>query len=689
MFNYNMATDVNESEYPDLACMDEITDVETLKELMGVPIILDRHINDIEDLMKRTVDIAGMCWSNPDGNGDTLEHTRIPFKVSYDDEIVYAMPLNGFMFFLLFINPIMPYINHVDIEDFIFECPLIEKERNAIINKMFDVRRSFGVPVHEIYQSVSDVLLWISELNIIFGQACIQVFTSENLFLDHYRESELIRELNNTRYPNNIQTAEIVEENAKRYKLLREEMIKRNNPLFIDDQYTKILKPKQIEELYLHFGQIPDGKNIINVVMNGNGFNDGYKDMDVIYAAAIAARVPDIMNEEYMGVAGYFARNLWILTYGTISPKVVDCGSKNPIPIMIDECALKMFDGRYYYTTKHGDKIHMLHRSDKHLIGKQLWFRSPCTCNLNNDVCHVCYGNAALRVRDFSGGFICTTQFMTARINQNVLSAKHLLRANAELIVFTQNFEKYFEIDSCQVGCKEDAKFDIYIREDYMDEISEKFEMFIGKNLEPVTIGNYANINISDEIFKKAKIVTIDDVNYYKVNSTKLLGDICILTPINIMMTAKYTKMMRLLNNDISNKYTNISEVVTELFHLFEDTIPLLSTHGEIIIGSLIRNKDDQMKRPNWLLYDEPYQMVCVKTALTNTDSFTCALASEQTDHHLRDRIFDRRNKINKIGARSFIDYLFGYSTKEVSDAEIMKIMAPFWDEGGESNDSQ
>jgi hypothetical protein len=452
-------------------------------------------------------------------------------------------------------------------------------------------------------------------------------------------------------------------------------MIKRNNPLFIDDTYTKILKPKQVEELYIHLGLTPDGRNIVNIVMDGNGFNDGYKDPEAIYAAAIMARVPDLLNTEYMGVVGYFARNLWILTYGTISPKVTDCGSKNPIPIVVDEAALKMFDGRYYYTEKHGTRLRMLHSTDKHLLGKQLWFRSPCTCNLNNDVCHVCYGNAALRVKDFNGGFICTTQFMTGPINQNVLSAKHILKANTELIVFTQNLEEYFDIDSGQLTVKEDVKkFDIFIREDYMDDITEKFEMFIGKNMEPITITNYANINISKNAISKAKLVTIDDVNYYRVNSSKVDDDLCTLTPINKMMTEKYLKMMHLLDNNIV-KYDNVSDVVTELYHLMEGTIPLLSTHGEIIIACLLRNRDNVMKRPNWLNYDEPYQMVRVKTALSNTDSFTEAVASEQTNHHLRHAVFDKRNQINKIGARSFIDFLFGYTRKDMSDAEIAESM--------------
>ncbi len=676
MFNYNINTEVNESEFDDLRCIDEITDKEQLLEFIGVPVILNRHKHDFETFMRRVVDIAGMCWSNPDGEGDVLEHTRIDFKADVDDPVTYSLPLNAFMFFLVFINPIINYVNDIELEDFIFEPPLIEKETKMLINKVRHVLQQFGHPMPEIYETTArNILLYMSELNRIFGQACIQIFTTENLFLDHYRESALIRDINNTHYPKNMQTAEIIEENSRRYGLLREEMIKRKNPLFIDDTYTKILKPKQVEELYIHLGLTPDGRNIVNIVMDGNGFNDGYKDPEAIYAAAIMARVPDLLNTEYMGVVGYFARNLWILTYGTISPKVTDCGSKNPIPIVVDEAALKMFDGRYYFTEKHGDRISMLHNTDKHLIGKQLWFRSPCTCNLNNDVCHVCYGNAALRVKDFNGGFICTTQFMTGPINQNVLSAKHILKANTELIVFTQNLEEYFDIDSGQLTVKEDVKkFDIFIREDYMDDITEKFEMFIGKNMEPITITNYANINISKNAISKAKLVTIDDVNYYRVNSSKVDDDLCTLTPINKMMTEKYLKMMHLLDNNIV-KYDNVSDVVTELYHLMEGTIPLLSTHGEIIIACLLRNRDNVMKRPNWLNYDEPYQMVRVKTALSNTDSFTEAVASEQTNHHLRHAVFDKRNQINKIGARSFIDFLFGYTRKDMSDAEIAESM--------------
>jgi hypothetical protein len=45
---------------------------------------------------------------------------------------------------------------------------------------------------------------------------------------------------------------------------------------------------------------------------------------------------------------------------------------------------------------------------------------------------------------------------------------------------------------------------------------------------------------------------------------------------------------------------------------------------------------------------------------LANHESVTVALAFEQTRHHLLHQIFDERNDINRVGPRSFEDYIFG-----------------------------
>ena len=84
------------------------------------------------------------------------------------------------------------------------------------------------------------------------------------------------------------------------------------------------------------------------------------------------------------------------------------------------------------------------------------------------------------------------------------------------------------------------------------------------------------------------------------------------------------------------------------------------SVHGEIIIGHLIKDIDNRMLRPNWLNDNEPYQIVTVKTALDNSESAMTAVAFEKTSDQLLRSVFDARNEINRVGVRSFSDFMFG-----------------------------
>lgn len=665
--NLNKDTNVNESIFEDLREKQEITSRQEIYNYLGDIIILNRYKDNFSYLFDRVVDIAAMCWSNVDPETDEkLQHTMIRFKVDIEDVVTYEIPLNRFMISLTFIRTIIEYINDVKIDDFILNDYITEKKREQIQDKIVEVLLGYGHTIPEIQERLADMALEIKELLLIFAHADMQIFTAENLFLDYYVKSELIREINNTEYPNNMQTADIVEQNAEKYKLLEAEMIRLGNPFFLDNRFTKIVKPKQMEELYINFSQIPDGKDIVPIIMNGNGFKAGYHDMPVFYAGSIAARVPDIMNDRYMGSSGYFARNLMILTYGTISKTVYDCGSKNPIPITVDETVLDMMRGRNYYFKKNDGRMHVLKKTDTHLIGQTLWFRSPCTCNLNDDVCHVCYGTAAVKVGDLKGGFIYTTNLLTSRISQNILSAKHLLKTNAERVEYSDSFHRFFNIDSSAVIPNDEVKrFDIYIPEDYQDNLVESFTFYIGKEMIPVTISNYASISIPDTIIDACKDVTVDDKIYYKITSHKVieLGEsFCVITPINLMMTQKYSNIMNLFESEIT-RFERIEDAVVKLMHLMHGLIPLLSTHGEVILRSLIRDVDNKLMRPDWLVEDQKYTLTRVKTALQNIESMTTALAFEKTRHHLVDRIFDERNQINRVGPASFTDYLFGQDT--------------------------
>ena len=661
--NFNTDTDVNESKYSDIREYQTIDTPEVVYQLLGDMIILDRYTDlDIYgELYDRVVDVAVCCWNVPYRN-DVMQHTPIKFKVSVDSEQTFAIPLNRFMMSLAFIRPIIKYIDYIDINDFILHKFLSEKDREAIQNNIVKVLRGRGRTNFEIQTVMARMSLDLKELTAVFSQADLQIFSAENLFLDHYMESEVVRNINNTEYPPNTQTVDIVASNAEKYKILEQEMITRGNPFFIDSKYCKIVKPKQMEELYINFSQIPDGRDIIPVIMNGNGFKAGYHEKPIFYAASIAAKVPDLMNERWMGDSGYFNRNMMMLTYGTISKTVYDCGSRNPIPIVVDDTVLHMMQGRFYMNNRNDGILHVLKKTDRHLIGKRLWFRSPCTCNLNEDCCHVCYGTIATQVGDLEGGFIYTTELMTSRVSQNILSAKHLLKTDAERIEFTTNWDKWLQMYSSNIYPVDEKRFNIMIREDYHDNITESLTFYMGKDMEEVTVSNYADIHIPQQVLDKMKRVEIDDVTYLQTTNFRVMetgGALCEITPINISVISKYMDIIKFFNSGIA-KFDNIEDTVCTLMNILHGLIPIFSVHGEIIIGHLIRNIENKMLRPNWLNDNEPYQIVTVKTALDNCESAMTAISFEKTSDHLLRSVFDARNEINRVGPRSFSDYMFG-----------------------------
>ena len=661
--NFNKDTDVNESRFADIRAYQTIDTPDVVYQLLGELIVLDRYTNIemYDELFERVVDVAVCCWNIPIHN-DVMQHTSIHFKVSIDDTMTHALPLNRFMTSMTFIRTILPYIDSVNIEDFILHKFMSEKDREHIQDNIVKVLRGRGNSNFQIQETMAYMSLQLKQLTAIFSQADLQIFSAENLFLDHYMESEVIRNINDTEYPPNTQTIDIVAQNAEKYRILEEEMTKRGNPFFIDSKYAKIVKPKQMEELYINFSQIPDGRDIIPVIMNGNGFKAGYHEKPVFYAASIAAKVPDLMNERWMGDSGYFNRNMMMLTYGTISKTVYDCGSRNPIPMTVDDTVLNMMHGRFYMKNKNDGILRVLSKSDRHLIGKRLWFRSPCTCNLNEDCCHVCYGTIATRVGDLEGGFIYTTELMTSRVSQNILSAKHLLKTDAERIEFTNNWDKWLQMYSSNIYPTDEKRFNIMIREDYHDNITESLTFYMGKDMEEVTVSNYADIHIPQIILDKMKKVEIDDVTYLQTTNFKVAesgGALCEITPVNISVISKYMDIIKFFNSGIA-KFDTIEDCVLRLMNMLHGLIPIFSVHGEIIIGHLLKNPENRMLRPNWLNPDEPYQIVTVKTALDNSESAMTAVAFEKTSDQLLRAVFDNRNEINRVGVRSFSDFMFG-----------------------------
>lgn len=155
--------------------------------------------------------------------------------------------------------------------------------------------------------------------------------------------------------------------------------------------------------------------------------------------------------------------------------------------------------------------------------------------------------------------------------------------------------------------------------------------------------------------------MTVDDVNYFKINSEKIaeIGNLCEIIPINKMGTQKYMNMMHFFEHGIA-KYDNIEQAVIDANQLMWKTIKVLSTHIEVLIGSLVRSKENKMEKPNWLIPDTEYMILRVKDGLKYNDSVTTSLSFENPKQQLSTSLFDERNTMEFVGARSATDYMFG-----------------------------
>lgn len=170
-----------------------------------------------------------------------------------------------------------------------------------------------------------------------------------------------------------------------------------------------------------------------------------------------------------MGVPGAFAKKVCINTTGVMLRKdYMMCDSVGSVPYEIkDDTYLSMLDKRYYYDDQDDNKMKLLDANkDKHLIGRTIAFRSPCTCTSeNNTICKYCYGELYETNKDLTsaGCFAATKE--TEYLGQGVLSTKHSQQTNSTTASFSEGFDNDFEIASTEIVLKEseDSDIDKYI----------------------------------------------------------------------------------------------------------------------------------------------------------------------------------------------------------------------------------
>lgn len=402
------------------------------------------------------------------------------------------------------------------------------------------------------------------------------------------------------------------------------------------------------------------------------------------------------MNKKVMGKAGYFGKIVLMLTRTlSMSTEVSDCGSNHLVCYDVSsKNVLKKLAGKYYKLDQEDVKEDYKlvdFKNDKHLIGKKIFVRSAATCALKDCVCAKCVGETAVTNADIADGLSAfESEEITKVVNQNILSAKHLLNTNSEKVEFNSDFYRFFTIVGGEINAKMNDNEDVPNIEDYAiyvdpDDIS-KVEEFDEDSLYNTVISNgkfyIRNIVDSEEpdIIIQAdneKEIYITEeasamlkagnnlIRFADLDEDEKLFEVTIM---NNELTKPLYDIMNLINrqnkDDIDDDIDSICNKFLGL--VIEAKIGASVIATELIINRLIRSASNIFERPDFSKDAvEPYEILTVSKALEKNPSPMIGLSFQNLKRQvLSNELFEERN------APSYMD---AYFKTEIPTTNLIK----------------
>ena len=643
---------------------------------------------------------------------------KIKFKFYPDEEKTYELSMPKFLLNLNAYRPLIElntiqqyYQTKIEVldESFIIGTMFSNTIRLALETKVMNVLSEYGISFERISELLKVLIERYQEISLEFtmiNKASIMTF--ESVFLNDYRTSEKIRELNNIEIPQSLQTADVEDLLKKKTGELLDEFAKTKNPIWYVSKAGNHIKQKQVQELYISYGQIPDiSGNVIPYTMKGNGFSTGYVTPIDLYIAATGSRLSAIMNKDHMGEAGYLSRNLILLSRTlTLSKNVFDCGTKHLLPLtVINSTFLHRLENKWY--CEHiGEPLRIIHFDEcKHLIGKRIFIRSMITCALQDEVCHMCYGQDSHLVMNMPGMSIFNTEVYSEPVSQNILSTKHLLATAANRLTFSDSFNKYFKYNAGDIFLKEKDEWDMDVPAGHLSIRIEKDNLIpinkqditeystFGSNLESpfyiynnqnntydkIEIINYESMFIDAESVKLFKLVSEKKSEggrkFYElplsVLSTELEGRLLSIDIKNNGLTDSLYKIMNLINKDAS-KYDDYSQLAQDFFEILIDAgIRARVVQPEIILNRLIRDTNNLYVRPDFSKFNDPeYKILTLDQALLNRKAPTIGLSYQSLKRQLlSDALYNEKD------GSSYLDPLYAEKIPTTRLKELAQIV--------------
>lgn len=430
---------------------------------------------------------------------------------------------------------------------------------------------------------------------------------------------------------------------------------------------------RQYKENHYNIGTKPDGQgSIYHDIINQSYITGGLNNLVYQLIDSGSSRVAQIISKKSVGDSGGFSRILGLNNMDSFlhEDPEYDCHTQNFLVYFVaNEKILSRLRDRYYRLHPEGTD-QLLKKTDKHLIGRTIFVRSPITCASNAEghgICYKCYGNLAFTNARINIGRI-STELITSQYTQKRLSAKHLLETLISTIQWCDAFKRFFSVETNAIKLIEDVSYElagyklvidpdqiqlenddeffshkfydneIHATEDEGPFYNEYITEFIieSPDGEEIKIGSEA----TDDSPEAKMYLSPDLINMIRETVRKNLqedtDDDRIAIPIELLddMILFFIKVQNNdlgKNLDIFNDLINKREVtkahtkdnlVEKLMEtLIKGGIACQSVHVEVLVSNQIRSAYNRLEMPNWRNKNEPYELLTLNDALTDNPS--------------------------------------------------------------------
>lgn len=610
----------------------------------------------------------------------------IKFKFYKEDKETYSLEFRHFI-----INTVVwyPFVElndiHVLDKSFILDCynDIPDIEEKYINNKLIATLRDYHVKSTKVNLAISEVLYGLRQISIDFSLILGLNFDMP-MFIDLYNNNDEIRELMECKFDSSLQPYEI-EQLLNEYEAKEIDILTAipDNPLGILLRAKTGIKHKQLREFTISGGLKPTlTGETIPIVNENSTVVGGLSKASTFYIDALGARKSLVTNKKVMGRAGYFGKIVLMLACTlSISTTVSNCNTKHLVTYdVLNKKVLKKLDGKYYKINDDDDLKLLDANKDTHLIGKSIKVRSAATCACGNQVCPTCIGKIATINQDITDGYSAfASEEITKVINQSILSTKHLLTTNSEVIKFNKEFYDFFSICGGEITpiVNDNQKvpnindYAIYINPNDVEKVEEMDDDSLYNTV--ITNGRFYVRNLVDssvpdieikadgdkEIFLSEKAIEEFNRNKGLIEFQDLDDDTTIFEMVimNNELTKPLYELMDLINKEKKAGQAETIDSISQKFLLLliESGIHANVVDAEIIINRLIYSTENPYHRPDFTQEEmPPYDIFTVRKSLVKYRAPMVGLSFQSIKEQLLDNdFFTGRNET------SFVDDYF------------------------------